>query len=115
MDTPFRDKIDKTTSWSSKKGVWEWSGMRDLGKSTSDTWEQVIADNHGAESMRDLEIRMIKPQHDSYWKKDYQIQVKGEVVTWDRLGWAAERLRRFRTGSMERNMALIGFVQLDTK
>jgi hypothetical protein len=38
-------KFDKTTSWSSEEGVWEWPETRDLGKSTSDTWERVIADN----------------------------------------------------------------------
>jgi hypothetical protein len=27
------------------EGVWEWSEMRDLGRSTFDTWERVIADN----------------------------------------------------------------------
>jgi hypothetical protein len=64
--------------------------------------------------MKDPEIWMIKLQHDSQGK-DYQIQVKREVVAWDRLGWALERLWRFGTGSMERNMALIEFVQLDTK
>jgi hypothetical protein len=45
MDMPFRDKIDKTSVMILGEGVWEWSEMRDLGKSTSDTWEQVIADN----------------------------------------------------------------------
>jgi hypothetical protein len=45
MDTLFKDKIDKTTSWSSEKEVWEWPELRDLGRSTSDTWEQVIPDN----------------------------------------------------------------------
>jgi hypothetical protein len=28
-----------------EEGVWEWPELRDLGKSTSDTWERVIADN----------------------------------------------------------------------
>jgi hypothetical protein len=45
MDMPFRDKLIKQASWSSEKGVWEWPDMRDLSKSTSDTWERVIADN----------------------------------------------------------------------
>jgi hypothetical protein len=34
---------------------------------------------NGAESIRDPEIQMIKPQHDSQGK-DYQIQVKREVI-----------------------------------
>jgi hypothetical protein len=45
MDMPFRDKLIKQASWSSKEGVWEWPELRDLGRSTFDTWERVIADN----------------------------------------------------------------------
>jgi hypothetical protein len=74
MDTLLRDKIDKTTSWSSEKGVWEWPEMRDLGK--INIWYLRMGysrypDNR-AESLRDPEIQMIKPQHDSQGKK-YQI------------------------------------------
>jgi hypothetical protein len=56
---------------------------------------------------------MIKPQPDSQgkWLPDSD---KGEVGKQDLLGWVAEMLWRFGTRSMERNMALIGFVQLDT-
>jgi hypothetical protein len=49
-------------------------------------------------------------------KKDYQIQAKGEVGKQDQLGWLTEMLWSFKGKDffLERNMALIGFTQLDT-
>jgi hypothetical protein len=95
MDTLFRDKIDNNIMIFGG-GVWDWLEMRDLGRSTSDTWERVIADSQitgrtNRES-RDLDDKanMI------HKKKDYQIQAKGEVGKQDQLGWSTEMLWSFR-------------------
>jgi hypothetical protein len=45
MDMPLRDKLIKQASWSPKNEYENDKKMRDLGKSTSDTWERVITDN----------------------------------------------------------------------
>jgi hypothetical protein len=95
MDTLFRDNIDNNIMILGG-GVRDWPEMRDLGRINRGSWDS------------DDKANMI------HKKKDYQIQVKREVVAWDRLGRALENLRRFRIGSMERNMPLIGFAQLDT-
>jgi hypothetical protein len=44
MDTLFRDNIDNNIMILGG-GVRDWPEMRDLGRSISNTWEQVIADN----------------------------------------------------------------------
>jgi hypothetical protein len=56
---------------------------------------------------------MIKPQHDSQGE-DYPIQAKGEVG--NKISWMINmNAMKFQgQGFMERNMALIGFAQLDT-